>query len=98
MAPEDSSGGASPPETGGDDDHHERNLRRLRKEYLPSARPGGDMATAGLELGLIFAVLALGGWALDRWLGTSPWLLLIGCFIGIVGGMYRLIRRASPKK
>lgn len=81
-----------------DDSDDERRLAALRKEYLPSpARSGGEMATAGLELGLIFAVLALGGWWLDRKLDTSPWLLLLGCLIGIVGGLYRLIRRASGK-
>ena len=90
---------AGPPKPDGDpgkDD--ERNLRRLRNEYLPArGNAGGEMATAGLELGLIFAVLALGGWWLDRKFNTSPWLLLIGCFIAIIGGLYRLIRRASRK-
>ncbi len=88
-----------PAHRGGDaDDNDERNLHRLRKEYLPaSGNAGGQMATAGLELGLIFAVMALGGWWLDRKLGTSPWLLLTGCFVAIVGGLYRLIRRASQK-
>ena len=73
-------------------------LKKLRKEYLPTGGfAGGDMATAGIELGLIFLILALGGWWLDRKLGTSPWLLLLGCAIGIVGGLYRLVRRASGR-
>lgn len=77
----------------------EQNLRRLRKEYLPGkGSSGGEMATAGLELGLIFAVLALGGWWLDRKAGTSPLFLLLGCFVAIVGGLYRLIKRSSIKK
>ena len=90
MAAQDSSG------PGGDDD--ERRLKKLRQEYIPSNKgAGGEMATAGLELGMIFAVLALGGWWLDRRFDTSPWLLLAGCFVGIVGGLYRLIRRASRR-
>lgn len=77
----------------------EENLRRLRKEYLPDkSTGGGEMATAGLELGMIFAVLALGGWWLDRKAGTSPLFLLLGCFVAIVGGLYRLIKRSSIKK
>ena len=82
-----SPGPAGPPE--------DAELRRLRKEYLPTGSGGAEMATAGIELGLIFAILAIGGWWLDRKFGTSPLLLLIGCFIGIIGGLYRLIRRAS---
>ena len=79
----------------GDDE----NLRRLRREYLPSqGTGGGEMATAGLELGLIFAVLALGGWWLDKKADTSPLFLLLGCFVAIVGGLYRLIKRSSAKK
>lgn len=77
----------------------EENLRRLRKEYLPGkSTGGGEMATAGLELGMIFAVLALGGWWLDRRADTSPLFLLLGCFVAIVGGLYRLIKRSSIKK
>jgi F0F1-type ATP synthase assembly protein I len=82
--------------TPGDDD--EQRLKRLRREYIPKPdTSSGPMATAGIELGMIFAVLALGGWWIDRKLGTSPWLLLLGCFIGIVGGLYRLIKRSSMK-
>ena len=84
---------------GGDDDER---LKRLRREYIPTSnQSGGAIATAGIELGMIFVVLALGGWWLDRRLGTSPVLLLIGCFVAIVGGLYRLIRRSTmdrPKK
>jgi F0F1-type ATP synthase assembly protein I len=81
---------------GSDSGDEERRLKKLRQEYMPAgSSSGGSMATAGIELGLIFIVLALGGWWLDRKLGTSPWLLLLGCLIGIVGGLYRLIRNAS---
>ena len=36
--------------------------------------------------------LALGGWALDRWFGTRPVLLLVGLGLGLVVGFYRLGR------
>ena len=43
---------------------------------------------------LIGAILLLGalGYAADSWLGTSPWLLLIGLLLGIVVGFYELAR------
>jgi hypothetical protein len=86
------------PTGSGGDDEEQRRLEKLRKEYIPTGGfTGGDMATAGIELGMIFLLLALGGWWLDRKLGTSPWLVLLGCVIAIVGGLYRLIKRASRR-
>jgi len=35
------------------------------------------------------------GWLLDRWLGTSPWLLVTGIVLGAAAGFYELIRAAS---
>jgi F0F1-type ATP synthase assembly protein I len=36
------------------------------------------------------------GWWLDGQLGTSPWLLLVGIFLGAAGGFYSLVSRLSP--
>lgn len=35
------------------------------------------------------------GWALDRWLGTGPWLLVTGIILGSVAGFYEFIRLIS---
>lgn len=35
------------------------------------------------------------GWLLDRWLGTSPWLLVGGIVLGAVAGFYQFIRISS---
>jgi ATP synthase protein I len=35
------------------------------------------------------------GWLLDRWLGTSPWLLVTGIVLGAVAGFYEFIRSAA---
>jgi ATP synthase protein I len=35
------------------------------------------------------------GWLLDRWLGTSPWLLVAGVILGAAAGFYEFIRAAS---
>jgi ATP synthase protein I len=53
---------------------------------------------------LIGAVMALSssivsclivGWLLDRWLDTSPWLIVVGIIVGSVAGFMHLIRVMS---
>lgn len=48
----------------------------------------------GLELAGSIVILALIGWAVDRWAGTSPIWTLVGAGIGFIGGGYNFIRRA----
>ena len=44
------------------------------------------------------ALLAFTGHWLDRWLGTSPWLMLAGLLLGMGVGFYNLWRRvAAPR-
>jgi len=67
-------------------------------EHHPLDRPDdrpvrvSELSTAGIELGLVVAVLAIGGWWLDTKWGTAPWLLVTGAGIGILGGLYKFIR------
>ena len=51
---------------------------------------------AGMGTELAGAVLAftLLGWWIDRKLETDPWGVLIGACLGIVGGLYNLVRVA----
>lgn len=49
---------------------------------------------AGLELAGATAGLALAGYWIDGKFGTKPWGLLAGVFIGIVGGLYNLIKES----
>lgn len=47
------------------------------------------------------AVGTLGGYFLDRWLGTDPWLMLGGALFGVVGGMisfFKAIARLEAKR
>ena len=57
-----------------------------------------ELSTVGLTL-VVATVLGLaGGYYLDRWLGTSPWLTLIGLLLGIAAGfvnLFRSIKRAE---
>jgi F0F1-type ATP synthase assembly protein I len=48
----------------------------------------------GLELAGATAGLALVGYWIDGRFGTGPWGLLGGVFIGIVGGLYNLVRES----
>lgn len=45
---------------------------------------------------VISTVAMLGvGWVLDRWLGTAPWLIIIGIVLGAGVGFYQFIRLLS---
>lgn len=60
----------------------------------PGSRPPLRMtaATAGLEFtASILAGLFVGWWA-DRRIGTEPWLLILGTFVGAAAGFYNLYR------
>ena len=48
----------------------------------------------GLELAGATAGLALVGYWIDRRFGTGPWGLLGGVVIGIVGGLYNLVKES----
>ena len=46
----------------------------------------------------LFAAVVAGlllGWLLDRWLGTKPWLLVVGIVLGAAAGFYEFIRASS---
>jgi F0F1-type ATP synthase assembly protein I len=49
---------------------------------------------------LVGAILVLGaiGYGLDRWLATSPWLLLAGLAVGLFVGFYGLARVAWGRR
>ena len=55
----------------------------------------------GLAYAAAFSLFAavvsglLGGWLLDRWLGTRPWLLVAGVILGAAAGFYELIRTTA---
>jgi len=65
----------------------------------PSAwRALGELSTIGLALVIATVIGLAGGYYLDRWLGTSPWLTLIGLLFGIAAGfvnLFRAVKRAE---
>jgi ATP synthase protein I len=57
----------------------------------------GYLSAAGLELAISIALGAVGGLLLDNWLGTKPYLMLVGLVFGVIAGfrsLYRTARRA----
>ena len=48
-------------------------------------------------LSILFSIISflIVGWLLDRWLGTSPWLVVGGVVLGSVIGFYEFIRLIS---
>ncbi|MGY8990876.1 MAG: AtpZ/AtpI family protein [Rhodospirillales bacterium] len=55
----------------------------------------GQALRMGLEMVSAVAVGALIGWALDQWLDTKPWLLLVFIFLGTAAGMLNVYRLAN---
>jgi F0F1-type ATP synthase assembly protein I len=50
------------------------------------------LANAGFELAATIGGFALLGWWVDRQRGSQPWGVLIGALLGLVGGLYNLIK------
>ena len=72
------------------------------------ARPGehdtwkalAELSTIGMTMVLATVIGLAGGYFLDRWLGTMPWLTLIGLGLGIAAGFvnfFRSVRTAERK-
>jgi ATP synthase protein I len=58
----------------------------------------GELSTIGMTLVVATVIGLAGGYYLDRWLGTSPWLTLIGLLFGIAAGfvnLFRAVKRAE---
>ena len=81
-------------------------LRRARGDEEPDdagtgrarSREMGMAVRMATELAAAVAVGGFLGWYLDKWLGTSPWLLLVLLMLGMVSGTltaFRLSKRVG---
>jgi ATP synthase protein I len=77
-----------------DEDRDDGGLRETASEFQNSLQKSAPAAAASYTL--IGGIIVLGGlgYALDSWLGTDPWLLLLGLLMGILVGFYELVRYA----
>ena len=58
----------------------------------------GELSSIGMALVAATVVGLGGGYYLDRWLGTAPWLMLVGLGLGIAAGfvnLFRSVKRAE---
>jgi ATP synthase protein I len=58
----------------------------------------GELSSIGLTLVVATVIGLVAGYYADRWLGTKPWLLLIGLGLGIAAGfvnLFRSVKRAE---
>ncbi len=53
------------------------------------------LSSIGLVLAISVALGAVGGWWLDNYLGTDPWLTIVGLVLGSAAGFYELIREVN---
>ena len=88
-------------------DLHERLKQARAREGLdPSPDGCGGLPTGPWGIGLragveVVSALAVGigiGWALDRWLGTWPWLFLLFFVLGSVAGVLNVYRLFNPRR
>lgn len=63
--------------------------------YRDGMHAAGPYIGLGIQIGASMAVFAGGGILLDRWLDTSPWGVLIGAALGMVGVMVLILRVAK---
>ena len=79
-----------------------RERQGLEPKVAPGAPPGPSAMGLGLRVGVdLVAALAVGvliGWALDRWLGTAPWLLVLFLILGGAAGVANVWRLMMPRK
>lgn len=73
------------------------------RHHVKPARAGFASDKSGLSIAFrigveLVAALAIGvaiGWVLDRWLGSSPWLLIVFFVFGAAAGMMNVFRIAK---
>jgi ATP synthase protein I len=58
----------------------------------------GELSSIGITLVLATVIGLAGGYYADRWLGTKPWITLLGLGMGIAAGfvnLFRSVKRAE---
>ena len=88
------------------DDDFERRLAAARGRRAPVEGPARSVGASawgvGTRVGVeLLSALIVGvgiGWALDRWLHTSPLMLVIGVLLGGAAGVANVWRLMAPKK
>lgn len=72
-------------------------LGRSTESFQANVTRSGPVAAASYTLIGAILLLGGGGYAVDRWRGTSPWFLLGGLVLGLIVGFYDLARAVWRK-
>lgn len=70
-------------------------LDRVNDAYGDGMRAAGSHLGTGLQIGASMVVFVGAGIAVDRWLDSSPWGVVVGAALGMVGVMYLVLRMAK---
>jgi len=78
-------------------------IDEVRNKRAVADRPNDVSAKAvGMKVGIdLFAGVVFGlvvGLALDRWLGTAPWMLVVFLMLGMGAGIRNVIRTAEEQR
>lgn len=73
-------------------------LIKVSKIFMNIVRQSSPYMMASYTLVGSLIGLALLGYFADRWLGTEPWLLLLGLILGLVIGLYEVARVSLKKR
>ncbi len=75
-----------------------RQAQAPRREAAPSDGTRAALALGwrvGMELVVALVVAVLIGWAIDKWLGTRPWGIVVMFFLGVAAGMVNVYRTVT---
>ena len=66
--------------------------RRQGSRWQASFREAGPYMGLGIQLAVSMVLFTLGGYLLDKWLQTTPWLTIAGAVLGMVAVFAYLVR------
>ncbi|MCK4872782.1 MAG: AtpZ/AtpI family protein [Phycisphaerales bacterium] len=68
--------------------------KKRREAEMEAGRNLYRISGMGMELTGAIVGMTLLGLLADHWLDTSPWLLITGAAVGLVGGFYNFLKQA----
>ncbi len=74
--------------------------RPVSGSWQQSLHEASSYISLGMQLALTMVFFVAGGYFLDRWLGTEPWLLLAGAVLGMTSvfvHLFRLVAQLNKK-
>lgn len=74
------------------DESGERRAARRSGGWQEGIRDAGPYLGLGMQLALTMVFFTVGGYLLDRWLNTLPWLTIVGAVLGMTAVFVHLVR------